>query len=188
MFYNNLVELTAWSPRVFVKGHAGLMLIRAAAHHHVMSMNNIRTYEIFPLTGVGSVNFGMHRNEVQTVMPEISVPFRKTRLSKVETDAYHEAGFQVFYNTDTLCVEYIELSRGCTFKAELYGIDPFEKEAGELIEFLSEIDTFDESNPELGYSYIFPTIELSIWRPVTNQKYFSTLGIGRKGYYSKTNS
>ncbi len=53
-------------------------------------------------------------------------------------------------------------------------------------DYLSERAKFDETDPELGYSYIFPDIELSIWRPNIDDEFFSTIGIGQKGYYSET--
>ena len=153
----------------------------------VMSMNNLNRYRIDPLLGIGPVRFGMNRHEVQNVMPETSKPFMKTKFSKVETDSFHEAGFQVFYN-EKACVEYIELSRGCPFIAELFSIDPFRFKVEELIKKISEKAKYDESNPEIGYSFIFPEIELSLWRSDIEDKYFLTIGIGQKGYYSSKSS
>ena len=47
-------------------------------------------------------------------------------------------------------------------------------------------------DPEVGYSYIFPSLELSVWRPPLpnntsdpDGRCFRTIGVGRKGYYSE---
>ena len=155
--------------------------------HNVMSMT-LQKYTIEPLIGVGPIKLGMNRNDVQNIMPEASKQFMKTRNSSVETDAFHKNCFQVFYNHQTVCVEYIELSRRCPFIADIFGVDPFGSLAEELIQYLSEKAKFDKSDPELGYSYIFPEIELSVWRPSIEDKHFSTIGIGVKGYYSNKDS
>jgi hypothetical protein len=67
----------------------------------------------------------------------------------------------------------------------------FETEAEELVEFISRSAASDKSDPELGYSYIFPELELSVWRPVIPKskkgkygRYLATIGVGRKGYYN----
>jgi hypothetical protein len=71
------------------------------------------------------------------------------------------------------------------------GISVFETEAEELIRLIALDTPYNGGDPELGYSFVFPRLELSLWRPVIpesiddeNGKYFSTIGIGRKGYYS----
>lgn len=153
-----------------------------------MSMNNLKRYIIEPLVGIGPIKLGMHRDEVQDLMPEVSEPFLKSRRSKIETDSYHKAGFQVFYDYQTACVEYIELSRGCPFMAEIFGVDPFSICAEELIKYLSEKAKFDQADPGLGSSYILPEFELSVWRPGIDDEFFSTIGIGQKGYYSENYS
>ena len=63
--------------------------------------------------------------------------------------------------------------------------DPFEMPADELVAFITRLAAFDSSDFELGYSYIFPNLELSVWRPDKEQPYFSTIGIGCRGYYKQ---
>ena len=48
---------------------------------------------------------------------------------------------------------------------------------------------FDPDDPELGHSYVFKALDLSLWRPVDDEdepegRTFMTVGIGRRGYYS----
>lgn len=45
----------------------------------------------------------------------------------------------------------------------------------------------DTTDPELGYSYTFPKLELSFWRPDNDDEetpYCATVGLGRAGYYA----
>lgn len=149
-------------------------------------------YEVIPLKGVGPVLLNMSRDESRAAMGVSPGTFRKSSDDTSLTDAYDESRFQVFFDEkDT--VEYIELSLGGTNSVIYKGISVFEKEADDLIEVISLDAPYDENDPELGYSYVFPMLELSVWRPVIPEsqndeggRYFSTIGIGRKGYYTNS--
>jgi hypothetical protein len=149
-------------------------------------------YEVNPLIGVGGVKLGMSRADVRSIMKAYPRTFRKTSTSKHETDAWHNSGLQVFYGGEVPTVEYIELSRDSGIVALYRGIDVFNTEASRLIKKISEDDTYDASDPERGYSYLFPKLEMSLWRPIKPKsledeegKYFSTIGVGVAGYYSQ---
>ena len=50
---------------------------------------------------------------------------------------------------------------------------------------------FDDSHPELGYSYVYPALETALWRPVIPESEddaegltFETVGVGARGYFS----
>ncbi|CAG0949031.1 hypothetical protein ANRL3_00092 [Anaerolineae bacterium] len=148
-------------------------------------------YKIVPGVGIGSVKLGASRDEARAMMRMELHCFRKIETNRYECDAYHENGFQIFYNGDKPHVEYIELSSGCGFIASYRGIDVFSIKANDLVDLIFQETSFDEDDPELGYSYVFPEIELSLWRSVLPQslddpsgQFFSTIGIGIKGYYS----
>jgi hypothetical protein len=122
-------------------------------------------YEVIPLKGVGSVLLGMSREQSRAAMGVLPVTFRKGSDDRALTDAYDEAKFQVFLDEkDT--VEYIELSAVSTTPTIYKGIPVFETQADELIEIISCDAAYDEKDPELGYSYVFPLLELSVWRPL----------------------
>jgi hypothetical protein len=142
-------------------------------------------YLVKPLESVGPVRLGMSRAEVQNVMQVQSTPFLKTVGDKIETDAFYDSHFQVFYNSDTATVEYVELTCNSPFSVELLGIDPFATKANPLVKKIAAIAAFDKDDPELGYSYVFPDLELSFWRSSPDKKFFQTIGIGIRGYYSK---
>lgn len=148
-------------------------------------------YTIEPLVGVGPIRFGMSRGQVRLAMPDEPKPFRKSRQSKHETDAFHESAFQVFYSGEYPAVEFIELSDCSLFRVFYEGVDVFETPADHLVEFISRSSPFDATHGEIPYTYIFPGFELSLWRPDIPRsgsdeegRFFSTIGIGVRGYRS----
>jgi hypothetical protein len=137
-----------------------------------------------PLKSVGPITLGMPRDEVRRLMPQSRKTFRKSDASAYETDSWYDAAFQVFYAGSTPTVEYIELSRSAAFTVDLLGLSVLE---GPVTAVLSRIESeaaVDAADPDLGYSYIFPELELSFWRPNTSDDPFSTIGVGCRGYYS----
>jgi hypothetical protein len=147
-------------------------------------------YTIQPFIGVGPVRLGMSRDEVRRVMSEPAKSFRKVRTSHHETDAFHQSAFQVFYGGDHPTVEYIELSRDSVVRALYRDLDVFATPADEVIAHISRNSEFDQSDPEIPYTYLFRGLQLSLWRPTipesdmdTDGRYFSTIGIGKRGYY-----
>ena len=151
------------------------------------------SYEVIPKIGIGPVRLNMTREEVRRVMAEKPFPFYKTRNSRYETDAFHRNSFQVFYDDDKPHVDYIELSGNEAYTVLYSGMDVFGTEADELVALISQHAALDENNEELCYSYVFPELELSVWRSIIPEssddedgQYFSTIGIGRVGYYSKS--
>jgi hypothetical protein len=150
-------------------------------------------FEIVPFAGVGPVRLGMHRGEVSARMGLLPDEFRKTPSAAYTTDAFHDSCFQVFYAGTEPLVEYIELSRHSGFEAFFDGVDVFALSAVELVERLSRRAAFDVNDPELGYSYVFPEWELALWRPIVPEndsdadgRFFSTVGIGVRGYFSNS--
>lgn len=136
------------------------------------------------------MRLGMSRDEVRQVMSEAAKPFRKSPTSRHETDAFHEGAFQVFYDGDQPMVEYIELSRGSAVRALYRDLDVFATPADEVVAYISRESEFDQNDPEIPYSYLFRGLQLSLWRRTipesdtdTDGRYFSTIGIGKKGYY-----
>ncbi len=150
-------------------------------------------YEVIPLKGVGPVLLGMSREEVHSVMGLPEKSFRLFADDPNLTDAYHESGFQVFYDKDDR-VEHIELlSLDDSFVAIYKGKDVFRTRADELVAFISQDAPFDPEYPEPGCLYVFPQLELSLWRPFLPEdesdpegQYFSGIAIGKQGYWSST--
>ncbi len=146
-------------------------------------------YEVIPLKGIGPVLLGMSREEVHLAMGMPTCSFKKCPAAPNLTEAYHKGGFQVFFDEHDR-VEYIELSSlDDSFTAVYKGKEVFQTKAEDLVDFISQDAPFDPEDPEIGYSYVFPQLELSVWRPCLPEddpegEYFSTIGVGRRGYYS----
>ena len=145
---------------------------------------------IQPLVGVGPVRFGMSPEEVRRVLLEPPQSFRKTPTSRYKTDGFFQNAFQVFYGGDRPTVEFIELSGGSAVRPFYRDLNVLATPADEVVAFISRHAPFDTSDSEIPYSYTFCTLQLSLWRPIipgsaddTIGRYFSTVGIGRKGYY-----
>jgi hypothetical protein len=82
----------------------------------------------------------------------------------------------------------------------LNGVEIFKTPAPILIEKISNSTNseFNKAGKEIPYSYVFPSIDLAVWRQVIPEKdeqteqisesdegkYFWTIGIGVKGYYN----
>jgi hypothetical protein len=137
---------------------------------------------VTPLVGVGPVLLGMRRDEVRAVLGSEPVEFRKSPEAPHTTDAFH-GGFHVHYSRGST-VEFIEVARGFGLKAILDGVDALAIPAAELLRRLERRTTVDEDGSEPGYAFVFPEWELSLWRPVDSDTYFSTVGIGVLGYFS----
>jgi hypothetical protein len=143
-----------------------------------------------PLIGVGPVRLGMRRAESRRAIGRVPHAFRKTPSSPNTTDAYDDMGIHVYFDAED-AVEYVELFSVPYFVVTYKGVNVFETPAEDLVDLISKDAPFDPADPELGYSYIFPRLELSLWRPTLPKdrddmeaRVFSSIGVGRKGYYS----
>ena len=76
----------------------------------------------------------------------------------------------------------------------------FETTAEQLLGVVARDTDYDKDRPEQGYSFIFPEVELSLWRQNLLEDeeddmdgeeyekpgtYFDTVGVGASGYYSQ---
>ena len=144
----------------------------------------MKNYKVVPLKGVDPILLGMSRDEVHAVLGDQFESFTKVPNAQHPTDAWHENAFQVFYGGALPTVEYIELSSSDSFAVHLFGQSVFDLSAPDLVNCIQTHAAVDSSDPELGFSYIFPTLELSVWRPTQQDLHFATIGIGEAGYYS----
>ena len=147
-------------------------------------------YEVMPHIGVGPVKLGMSREKVRGIMPSPCQAFLKGQNAEHETDAFHDCGFQVCYGGESPVAEFIELSRESGFRVIYRGVDIFATPADQVLAHVSNDAPYDPADPELGYSYIFPDLDLSLWRPVVpaspedqEGREFLTIGVGAVGYY-----
>ncbi|TFW35378.1 hypothetical protein [Massilia horti] len=146
-----------------------------------------KEFVLDPLNGLSLIRLGASREAVLAALGTPTSSFYKTPDSRYPTDAWFENGFQVFYEGDQPTVAFIELSNGHNFEAVLFGLPVFATAAPVLIREVEHRAKLDETDPELGYTYIFPSLELAFWRTDNDDKevpYFSTVGIGVSGYFS----
>jgi hypothetical protein len=144
-----------------------------------------KVFKIQPLVGISNLKFGQSRQESRDLMQS---KFSERSTDKM-VDLYYNAAFQIFFD-DQEQIEYIEISREKNVEVLFEETNIFKTPADELIKQISQEYSFDENDSELGYSFVFSEIELSFWRPVIPKgendqdgKYFSTVGVGKKGYY-----
>jgi hypothetical protein len=81
-------------------------------------------------------------------------------------------------------VEYVEVTFNSGFYVDVMGLTLLEAPSAVVLPHIETMAEFDKSDPEVGVSYIFPSLEMSLWRPHITDNAFSTLGLGRLGYYS----
>jgi|SRR5471030_1445913 len=139
-------------------------------------------FEISARAGVGPILFGMGRDDVRNLLGEPG-------WVKTHREEYLQ-GFIVHYDV-AQSVEFIELANSELFNATFHGTNLHKTIAEEALSFVCQFSTFDDADTELGYSYIFPFLELSLWRSVIPEssqdpdgKYFEAIGVGKAGYYS----
>ena len=132
----------------------------------------------------------MTRAEARAAIGVEAREFMKDQSDTVPTDAFHASSFQVFYDASER-VEYIELSKSEEVEPIVFGEKILQLRADDAVELVERHAAFDESHPELGYSYVFPALELALWRPVIPEseddeegRTFSTAGVGVSGYFS----
>jgi hypothetical protein len=143
-----------------------------------------------PLVGVGPINFGMTRSEVRGTLANLGQP--KAVLRSPNTDCFFQNAFQVSYDDDGR-VEFIETAASSEFRVILHGHSLHEIPATDAIRLVSQFAECDRNDPEKGYSYIFPALQLSLWRPVlpsdpddSEGRHFLAVGLGKAGYFSSS--
>jgi hypothetical protein len=134
----------------------------------------------------------MTRRDVRSLMPRTRESFRKGEDSEHEMDVFHRSGFQVHYGGDDELVEFVELFRDSGFKAIYRDMNVFAEPADAVIAHVSESAKYDKKDPEMGCSYVFRKLEMSLWRPFEAESpdevegwFFNTVGVGAKGYFSR---
>ncbi|HTO81229.1 MAG TPA: hypothetical protein VMQ73_03295 [Methylomirabilota bacterium] len=146
-------------------------------------------YNIHPGIGIGPVRLGWSPAEVRTAMGSAPHRFMKTATSEHPTDAWD--AFHVYYRGSPPTVDFIELGKSTEFRVRYNGIDIFGTQASDLIALLSAETPYDPHDRELGYTYVFRAIGLSLWRPFMPEsetdpdgQFFEAVSLGVAGYFS----
>ena len=162
-----------------------------------------------PHIGAGNLKLGMTREEIQQILgaPEYSseksiFDYGDFSLPVPAKYGYYKNELQITFDNDDKA-DFIEFTGKDSEYVEVYlnDIEIFKTPAPQLIENISKSTNskIDKDAEEIPYSYIFPSIDLAVWRqvipeqdeqseqiPETDEgKYFWTIGIGKEGYYKK---
>lgn len=150
----------------------------------------MKLIQITPLHSAMGIQLGWTREQTHQ---KIGEPDR----SWEQSDHYQSElpMFSVDYDSNNT-EEFISISNpeNKATKVLFEGLDIFGTPAVGLIEEIEKHTAFryDRNSAELPYTYIFPEIELSFWRPVVSGNenaeegfYFKTVGVGVKGCYTE---
>jgi len=113
---------------------------------------------IEPHIGISKIKLGMNKIEVNQLLGD--------PISNEENIDYYFNNFLQISYDDKKEVEFIEVFSSIDFEVKYSGINIFSSTAKEVIEKICELEQYDEDDPELGYSYIFKNIDLSLYRSV----------------------
>ena len=123
--------------------------------------------EAIPHVGVGPVKLGMTREEVHRVMPGPRESFHKDSNDEYETQMPSTtADSRSSTVVRGLSWSISSCPREASFRVLYRGVDVFATPADQVLAHVSGDAAFDPTDPELGYAYIFPDLDLSLWRPV----------------------
>lgn len=167
-----------------------------------------KRFDIIPHVGAGDIKLGMPREIIREILGEPEYSSEKSVLDYGDfsipvpaKDGFLENEIQITFD-DNNKADFIEFSgRGAKYTdVFLKEIEVFKTPASILIKEITRLTLaeFDKEENEIPYTYVFPEIDLSVWRQVVPEldetieeipesddgKYFWTIGIGVKGYYT----
>ena len=146
-------------------------------------MARLLTFVLAPHAGVEPVRLGAAVAEVRAAMQDIGLSHEQGRNG--QRDLFLDAAFQVVYDGDGR-VEYIELSYSDEFTAEFDGVAVLHVAADDAVQTVAARAALDRGHPELGWNFVFPALDLALWRPTREDESFSTVGVGVKGYFTRS--
>lgn len=148
----------------------------------------MQVFDIHPTVGVGPIRFGMSRTEVRE---HLGAPDG----DQDEDREWYLDGIAIDFDA---CgkVAFIEVAESENYRVLLDGECLHELDADSAIFHVEKLAPFDPDVPELGYVYIFPSLQLSLWRTVVPDasqdaedptgRTFEAIGVGPNGYFVKT--
>ncbi|UFJ40654.1 hypothetical protein LOK74_22020 [Brevibacillus humidisoli] len=119
------------------------------------------TLLIEPGIGIGPIKLGMTEREVKDTLQAFS-----EKYLKIDRHFSFYSLFKTRYDSDGKVI-FVEL---CCYAKEHFNclfrdIDVFNTKAEELVEMIDRISRYDRTHWEVGCTYIFPELGLTLWRP-----------------------
>jgi hypothetical protein len=144
-------------------------------------MRKPRAFTIQPHQGAFPLTLGMSRPEVHELLGKPGSVSRNIEW-------FFENGLQIEYKQGRTV--FIQVSRGCGLTARYKGVDLLKLPATKAVALVSKEADYDGEHWELGYTYRFPKLALTLWRPVMpsnskdpNGRYFDTVAVAVEGYW-----
>ncbi|CAM1342154.1 hypothetical protein [Tenacibaculum amylolyticum] len=166
-------------------------------------------FNIQPHIGAGELKFKMTSKQViktlgtpQLIIEKSTINYGNFSIEEPMKMTYFDNELQITFDNNK--VDFIEFygKNAEHLEVLLDTLYIFKIPAVELLIKITELtrSKYDVTNEEIPYSYIFPTIDLSLWRQVIPEldenneniadsdegKFFWSIGIGTKGYYQNS--
>ncbi|MCC9641603.1 hypothetical protein LOC71_04905 [Rhodopirellula sp. JC740] len=145
----------------------------------------MKAFDILPTVGVGPIRFGMTRADVRQLIGPHDGDADEEREWYLE-------GLAIDFDAAGK-VAFIEIAESENFRALLDGECLHELDADSAVAHVEKLAPYDTSAPEPGYTYVFPTLQLSLWRSVVpdasqdsddpSGRTFEAVGVGPSGYF-----
>ena len=142
------------------------------------------SWDVVPLRRIGPIRLGMQRDQVLSLLKMKPIIIDLTRY-------LYGDGVELEYSDEGKVI-FIQLSSIGALRPYYRGKDVFHTAATDLVDFVSQDAAYDRDHWELGYTFVFPDLELCLWRSVIPEseddpegRYFETIGIARKGDWSE---
>ena len=113
----------------------------------------MKIIELIPKKGIEHIHFGMSRDEVRSIMIDkynAGSPIKRNE----ETECFFENSLQFSYESDNT-LSFIEISSYPPIAVRILGINTWEVDGKELLDFLNEKDKMNEKISEGGNNPIF---------------------------------
>lgn len=138
--------------------------------------------------GIGPLKFGMTHaavvdllgsNQVKSIAKEGFLPY----------DELFSSDFCIYFDVNG-GIEFFEAVSPMHMEFIYNGIDLFLTDSKRVIDFISQTHPLDAASSCPGCDFLFPDIELKLWRPAAYSflpegRHFSSLGLGNLGYFSQ---
>jgi len=176
-------------------------------------INKMTKIEILPLDGIeieniGKLSLGQSKSDIEKLLGK---PSDSSNLKQLFFDQY-EVRIDLDKNGNAEFIEFIYGPFPEKAELSIYGVNPFQIGADNLLEILTEKNNGKIDDSEAEYCYAFQNISLGVWRQITEKsvedeiaemkanneyeenkdwinedlnkaKNFWTIGIGVKNYY-----